>query len=336
MQAPSIAFPDGRRFAFTIIDDTDVATTANVEPMYQLLYELGMRTTKTVWMLPWAEGRSDFDGSATLADTDYREFCLGLQRRGFEIASHGARMESSQRDVTVAAMALFRETFGAPARVYANHAYNRENVYWGVDRVDNRLIKAVYSLFNGRPRNWYQGHQPGTEFWWGDMCQSHHVYVRNLTFEDVNLLRINPSMPYRDPTRPLVHRWFSACDANDRTAFNRLLRPSAQERLEREGGVCLVATHFGKGFVTDASPHPETARLLRLLASRDGWFPPVGELLDYLAARRGSDLLPPLEWRRMQWRWLLDLFRARLRIGRRSRRAQPGPSDRVGPIDGGA
>ena len=44
---PPFEFPNGKRFAFTILDDTDVATLANVRPIYRLLEEVGMRTTKT-------------------------------------------------------------------------------------------------------------------------------------------------------------------------------------------------------------------------------------------------------------------------------------------------
>ena len=50
-------FPQGKRFAFTIVDDTDVATVANVKPLYDLLHELGFRTTKTVWPLGCPEGK---------------------------------------------------------------------------------------------------------------------------------------------------------------------------------------------------------------------------------------------------------------------------------------
>src|SRR5207249_1075031 len=48
----------------------------------------------------------------------------------------------------------------------------------------------------------YQGHRPGSPFWWGDLCVEQIEYVRNLTFSEVNLLRVNPSVPYRDPSRP--------------------------------------------------------------------------------------------------------------------------------------
>ena len=47
----SLDFPEGRKFAFTILDDTDDATVENVRPVYDLLTELGFRTTKTVWPL---------------------------------------------------------------------------------------------------------------------------------------------------------------------------------------------------------------------------------------------------------------------------------------------
>jgi hypothetical protein len=40
-------FPGGKCFAFTIFDDTDVATVENIRPIYLLLEDLGMRTTKT-------------------------------------------------------------------------------------------------------------------------------------------------------------------------------------------------------------------------------------------------------------------------------------------------
>ena len=49
-------FPGNKRFAFTIIDDTDDGTVANLTPVYRLLEELGMGATKTVWPMPCPEG----------------------------------------------------------------------------------------------------------------------------------------------------------------------------------------------------------------------------------------------------------------------------------------
>jgi hypothetical protein len=306
MARPLLRFPEGKRFAFTVMDDTDVATVENVQPIYRLLESLGLRTTKTVWPVRCEEGYGDFWFSETLDDPHYRDFVIDLQARGFEIAFHGATMQTSARERTARALERFRCTFGAPPRVYANHSYNRENVYWGVERLDDPLLRLLFGRAFGQPSDRYTGHRPESPYWWGDLCAEQIEYVRNLTFSDINLLRINPSLPYRDPKRPYVRWWFSATDAGDVHAFNHLLRPENQDRLEAEGGVCIVATHFGKGFYRKGNLNPETRQLLESLAARNGWFRPVGEVLDWLRAQRASEGLPPREWRRMQWRWAWD------------------------------
>lgn len=312
-----ILFPGGKRFAFSILDDTDVATVENVGPVYRLLDALGMRTTKTVWPLACPEGSRDFAGSQTLEDPEYLEFVLWLRERGFEVTWHGATMEASERARTVEGLERFRAHFGAYPRIHANHAYNRENLYWGPDRVDQPLLKAVIGRAIPTPDGFYAGHVEGSPYWWGDVAHAHLEYARNLTFDEVNLARINPSMPYRDPARPLVRWWFSCSDAEDRDEFAELLRPDRQERLEREGGWCIVATHLGKGFSRGGEVDRLIRRRLEALAARDGWFAPVGEILDFLRARRQDDELPPDEWDRMQWRWARDIVRRKMRQSRR-------------------
>jgi hypothetical protein len=302
----SLAFPHGKRFAFTVIDDTDVATVQNVAPVYALLERLGMRATKTVWTMPCTEGSRNFSTSQTLEEAEYRAFVVDLQRRGFEIASHGATMESSTRERTAAGLERFRAVFGAYPRVHANHAGNRENLYWGAARVDAPLLKRLLRTMSGT--SYYQGEFEGSPYWWGDLCARSMTYVRNLTFAEINLLRVNPTMPYRDPSRPSVRWWFSATDAEDAEAFCHLISPARQERLEREGGVCIVATHFGKGFVRNGRLVDAFQERLEALARRPGWFTTVGELLDWMHTQRRDDRLSPAEWRRMQWTWARDLF----------------------------
>lgn len=310
-----MTFPDGRRFAFTIMDDTDVATVANVSPIYRLLDELGLRTTKTVWPVGCPEGSPDFADSDTLEDEAYLAWVRDLERRGFEIAYHGATMESSTRERTERALTRYKQCFGGPPRVYANHSYNRENLYWGLDRLDDPLLRTMLKRVQERSPDYYQGHVEGSSWWWGDFA-GEITYIRNLTYAEINLHRINPSMPYRDPRRPLIPWWFSASDAESVREFNQLISPAAQDRLEAEGGFCIVATHLGKGFVTDGKVNPETERLLRRLAAKPGWFVPTGTLLDWLRARRTDAELPSGEWRRMQWRWAWDLVVRNLRRGR--------------------
>ena len=314
-----LTFPGGRRFAFTIMDDTDVATVKNVGPVYRLLDGLGLRTTKTVWPVRCPEGSRNFSESETLEDEAYLEFVRWVASRGFEIAYHGATMESSRRERTERGLRRFAELFGAPPRVYANHANNQENLYWGADRFDDPVIRFLYSRTRRAARESYQGHIEGSPWWWGDLAAK-MTYARNLTFSEINLGSINPTMPYRDPRRPAVPWWFSASDAEGVHEFNELIAPAAQDRLEREGGFCIVATHLGKGFAPNGVVHPDTTRLLTRLAAKPGWFVPVGELLDWLrAARPESSALPVWEWRQMQWRWMADLVARKWRHRIRSR-----------------
>ena len=63
-------WPQGKRFAFTIVDDTDMSTVENVGPVYDFLSELGLRTTKTIWPIaPLGPPRT---GGQSLEDPDYR------------------------------------------------------------------------------------------------------------------------------------------------------------------------------------------------------------------------------------------------------------------------
>jgi hypothetical protein len=320
-------FPNGKRFAFTIVDDTDVATVANVKPVYDLLHELGFRTTKTVWPVGCPEGSPNFSSSQTLEDADYRAFAVDLQRRGFEVTWHGATMESSRRPRTIEGLQRFHEIFGTFPRIHLNHAHNRENVYWGAGRLDSRILRSVVGRVTGRPAGYFTGHVEDSPFWWGDICAKHIMYGRNLTSNDINTARFNPSMPYRDPARPLIPWWFSASDGEGVEEFNELIHPLQQERLQREGGFCIVATHLGKDFVRNGVVNPVTRARLEELSGRPGWFPTTGQLLDWLRARRegltgGTGLLPAPEWRRMQWRFAIDLGSRKLRLRPRTHGTQ--------------
>jgi hypothetical protein len=315
-----LPFPGGKRFAFAIMDDTDVATVHNVTPVYELLERVDLRATKTVWPVGCPEGSRDFSISQTLENDEYRQFVMALRQRGFEITWHGATMESSRRERTVAALDRFAEIFGGYPHIHANHAENRENLYWGAERIDDPVLKGLLRRLSSQAGDYYLGHVPGSPYWWGDLCAKHITYARNLTFNGLNLAAINPSMPYRDPARPLAAWWFSAANADDVGEFRELLASKNQQRLEDEGGFAIVATHFGKGFVRGGRLDPDVRARLEELAARPGWFPSVGELLGWLRARRHEDVLPPGEWRGMQWRWARDLVTRRWRQRRRQKR----------------
>lgn len=305
-------YPGGARFAFTILDDTDDGTQENLGPIYELLESLGMRTTKTVWLFRH-DAPSHFHACETLEDPTYLAWVLELQSKGFEITWHGASFESSTRERTRAALDRFEELFGKPPRVHANHALNRENLYWGRHRFDLPLLGSLFSLASGQPRDHFQGHIEGSPWWWGDLCQGRVTYARNLTFSRLNLATINPSMPYRDPNRPLVPLWFSASDAPSVREFAELTSPESVRRLEAEEGFTVVATHLGKGFVRSGRVDTTVRRNLEYLAGRGGWFPTTGELLDWLSNRSERKALPRSERVRMEARFALHLVRNRMR-----------------------
>ncbi len=314
--ATTLTFPGGKRFAFTICDDTDMARVETVAPVYRLLENLGIRAAKSVWPLASSGEESVFGASQTLEDDEYRAFALDLQGRGFEITMHGASMISSPRERTLLALERFRAVFGSYPRVHTNHGENRDNLYWGPDRVDDPLLGLMLRR-SPLPADHYQGHVTGSHYWWGDLCQSRITYVRNLVFDTIDVRAINPTLPYHDPSRPLVRWWFSAANADDVHEFNRLISSERQERLERRGGVCIVATHLGKHFFRNGHINAECERLLGELASRRGWFPNLSELLDYLREELRTDRLGRSEWLSMQWTWMRDLIRQKWAARRR-------------------
>lgn len=302
-RANRLEFPEGKSFAFTIFDDTDNSSVANVSPVYNLLHQLGFRTTKSVW--PLAPTQRSYIGGSTLVEPDYLQFVLSLRDKGFEIGFHNATSHDCTRELTLKGLDTFRELIGEYPKVHCNHANNRENMYWGRHRLSTLVASAVYRLANVRRTREFFGHEQDSEFFWGDLCREHTEYVRNLVFREINLRNINPTMPYHDPRRPYVNWWFSSTEAANVSKFCQILEDDQLDRLEAEGGVCILYTHFASGFATESGVSPEFATVMQKLSRRNGWFAPVGELLDWLKPRTGG-MLPSGERLRMEMRWLKE------------------------------
>lgn len=300
-------FPGEARFAFTVVDDTDFATVDNVKPVYDLLAELGMRTTKTLWPLAATEP-NPYDGSQTAADPRYRAFLQSLQRDGFEPALHGVRMHSSRRDDIVDGLERFGEYFGDGPAMHVNHFKNLDNVYWGRARLSGRTARAVYRLAAGTHTS--LGHVAGSEHFWGDVCRERIRYVRSFTLRETNLDRLPAPIAYTDADRPFAQRLFLSTEGGDLPTFLNAVCEQRQDALAGAGGVCIMYTHFGAGFVENGELNPLFASLMRRLSKLGGWFPTATELLDTLY----PDGPPPLSRRRrgaIERLWL----RERLRYG---------------------
>jgi len=304
-------FPGNKQFAFSIFDDTDCSTVENIAPVYHLLRDLGLKTTKSVWPLASAPGARF--GGCTLQDPAYLSFIHELQQEGFEIGLHNVRSGSATREIVQQGLEEFRNRLGAYPRSHANHSNNRENIYWGAWRLSRASSRLAYRMANLHRRNEaYYGHIPDSPFFWGDLCHRHIRFVRNFVFGEINLDRVNPTLPYHDPRTPLINFWFSSCEGGNVSKFCDTLRESNQDQLVEESGVCIMYAHFAVGFCHGGTVDPTFEMLMRRLARLNGWFVPVSELLDFLAAKRTVHTIPPEELARMEKRWIWY----KIRVGR--------------------
>lgn len=300
-------WPDDRKFAFTVFDDTDCATVENVGDVYRFLADLGFRTTKSVWMIRGTEP-GNCPGQ-TCEDPEYLDWVLKLQARGFEIGYHMASWHSSPRDRTIAALDRFAEIFGQPPSVAANHSDCRENIYWGASRLGglNRLAYNLATRFRFADR--YRGHVENDPHFWGDIGKDRVRYFRNLVYGDINTLRACPIMPYHDPQRPFVNQWFASSEGADVHSFNRCLSEANQDRLEAEGGACIMYTHFACGFWENGKLNSRFRELMERLARKPGWFVPVTPLLDHLREKNGGHVISNAERSSLERKWLFEKVR---------------------------
>jgi hypothetical protein len=301
-------FPGNKDFAFAIFDDTDWSTLENTEPVYRFLVEIGVSASKSVWPLPevW---NARVRGS-TLHDKKYLQFIRSLQNEGIEIALHNVRNHDSPRVLVERGFREFEDLLGSSPRIHCNHSTNRDNIYWGPNRLSNPAVRLSYNIATRfSRRQHFEGHIESSPYFWGDICKERITYVRNFVFDEINLDRVNPLMPYHDASRPYVNFWFSSSEGDTVASFCKMLCEANQDRLEAEEGVCIMYTHFGKGFYSDGCLNPEFKRLMRRLSQKNGWFVPVSRLLDHLRTNgRGRDIAAS-ELRRMEFRWLGEKLR---------------------------
>jgi hypothetical protein len=302
-----VRWPEGRTFAFTVFDDTDLMTTQVGERLYGVLAELGFRTTKSVW--PIRSATEPTIGGTTCAEPRYRAWVQGLQRQGFEVALHGVSYATATRDEVRCGLDRFRDYFGHDPHSHANHADARDSIYWGDARLTGAARLPYRALKRSSARR--EGHLPGSPYFWGDLCRERVTYVRNFVFGGIDTLAACPAMPYHDPDRPFVNYWFAGSEGADARSFVRTVSEANQDRLEAEGGACIMYTHFAAGFVQDGRVDPRFVRLMTRLSRKGGWFVPVTDVLDHLRQEgRGADITRA-ERGRLQRNWLLHKVRTR-------------------------
>lgn len=297
-------WPSGHRFAFTVFDDTDRSTLENTKPVYDLLTELGFRITKSVWPLTGKE--QPLIPGTTCEDDDYRAWTQDLQRQGHEIGFHNATFHSSLRAQTRRGLDRFREIYGHDPRAGANHASNEEGLYWGRHRLSGVNALAYSTLRRFRRHHYFRGHIAGDKFFWGDLCRERLSYYRNFVFNDINSLKKCPLMPYFDPSRPFVRQWFASSEGTNVNSYCKMLAEANQDQLEEEGGLCIMFTHFGKGFYEHGHLNTRFVALMTRLAEKGGWYVPTSQVLDHIRQQRGEHTITASERHALERRWLLD------------------------------
>ncbi len=310
-------YPDGKRFAFSIFDDADGATVANSAPVYRLLADLGILTTKSVWVYPT---RGAYRGEC-LQDADYRAWIEQLISEGFEIGLHNVGDGDFARHEILAGLEIFRNVVGSYPRAHANHVSNPDCMYWWDKRFEwpfSLMYSAAYRIRHGRRREG-SGDDPLSPHFWGDAVKEHVSYIRNLTFNGIDTLAADPRMPYTVSSKSRYSNlWFSSSDGQRIEEMRALLSDENIDRLEANGGACIVYTHLASGFVDDRGRvDPVFSRQIERLASKRGWFVPVSTLLDHLAAAQSTTQDPGYLYRlRLDLRWATDRVLKRWRFHR--------------------
>lgn len=311
------SFPGGKKFAFSIFDDTDNGTVRNLKPIYDLLHAHGIRTTKSVWVYP---PRGSFRGQC-LQDDDYLAFVRDLQAKGFEIGLHNVGDGAFSREEILEGLEIFKEKLGHYPRVHTNHVSNPDNIYGGAKRFafpTNLIYGLLGRIHHGGEAPVSYGDRPDSVHFWGDAAKRHIAYQRNLTFNRIDTRACDPKMPYRVNARSdFANCWFSSSDGHTIQEMVHLLSDDNLDRLEADGGVCIGYTHFAAGFLgEDGEVVPAFKERIEALARRNGWFAPVGPLLDHLRQENGVDRDPGYPYRlQTDMRWFAERLVKRLRSG---------------------
>lgn len=296
-----INWPGGHEFAFTVVDDTDGATVANIKPVYDYLIEHRILTTKTCWVYP---PRDTVYKGESLQDNDYLEFMRDIQRRGVEIGFHNAGSGEFTREETLAALEEFKEKLGAYPTLHINHSNNVENLYWGKERFSGP-VRWLYSLKKNHVLSC--GSDPASEYFWGDFSKTHFKYIRNRTFNGLNTLKEDPRLVYQEVEKQeYSNYWFSSSDGMRLVPFLKLLSKERVDKLVKEHGCAIVYTHFAYDFVDKKGILNEGfKRAIDYLASKNGWFVPASQLLDYILENKEYEPSKSYE-ARMDIRWLIE------------------------------
>lgn len=303
---------NNKKFAFTIVDDTDGATVEKIKPIYDYLFKKGMITTKTVWVYP----PKDYFPGDSLENIEYREYVKDLSEKGFEIALHDAGSGEFSSAQINAALEIFNKVFGYYPKMHINHGDNPSGIYWCGKRFSEPVAK-LYDFYKKRKGTFVEskGDVLGSSSFWGDGCKRHIKYIRNRVYGELDLLKRDRYTPYRERRKDAYSNyWFSSSDAMTADMFVKLLSAKNVDRLERNNGCAILYTHFGYGFVDENGElRKDVCDAIDYVADKDGWFAPASEILDFLLEnKRGSEYISDFASFKLDALWIIERIYRRL------------------------
>jgi len=274
-----LKLPNNKRFIFTIIDDTDDAFSPNIDKVYDVLIDNGLKTTKTVWVFPVRDHeRSKGD---CLENENFKEFILKIKAKGFEIGLHNVGSGTFSREEIKNGLKQYEEIIGEKPNIHVNHSYNADNIYCGPKRFGfpfNIIVKYLYSSYNN-----FSGDIRTSNHFWGDLHKKIIKYSRNYEIDDINTYKKNKYMPYKDKRYDeFCNYWYSSTFAPNQWMFNDIVTKKSIDKLENEGGVCILYTHLGYYYKNGQVDQGFKEMITYIGKKKTGLFLPVSDVLDLL------------------------------------------------------
>ena len=88
--------------------------------------------------------------------------------------------------------------------------------------------------------------------------------------------------------------------------FNKCISDENQDRLEKEGGACIMYTHFADGFCQNGKLSEKFKKQMKRLSKKNGWFVSVSTLLDFLKKENKTQVINTKQRTALEWKWLFD------------------------------
>jgi hypothetical protein len=279
-------FPDNKKFAFTIVDDTDDAYLENIQPIYDLLKKNNIYTTKTVWVYPVRD--SQYSKGDSLNRPEYADFISKLKRSGYEIGLHNIGSGEFVREEIRDGLEVYKNTLLEYPKMHINHSYNPDNIYSGIKRFSfpfNFIVGKLYSQYSN-----FSGEIPSSKHFWGDIHKKIIKYSRNYEIDDINTTRHSTFMPYKDSQYDeYANYWFSSTFCPNQWMFNHVVNRKSIDKLESEGGICILYTHLGY-YMVDGEIDKGFKEAIEYLGSKQtGWYAPASNILDFLITHKNEN-----------------------------------------------